>query len=899
MCLFRSPVLLAISVLVSVSPPVRTARADLFAWLGQSGDFSDPALWNPFGTPGPEDIAIVPLLFTEATITSNGNNAVADLRIHGRDSLLRFTSSVDSSVLAAERVYILFNGEIVVEGLSIAVEAFPPSTNVPTLHVSRTDMSFDGTLARLNAPSANVTLGDYGYLRFLNGSTADVGALSAYFQSMIEVKGDGSLLNASELSAHGVITIENGAAIHVAGGKAEFINASVTAAGNNTSFTVDGDLALDQSSTFSSSHFDVHDGGAIVIGGDLRMSDNSSITIRGVDSQIQARGRIVSLGTIEVLDGANVRLDQIGVADAVIPGEVIDRTAKFNVSGTNSRLEIGEVVLPQGLPWGSEIEITGGASLQAPLVQAADFQNLNRTVLRVSGPFSQLIAEETLRIGLPPHGALGPFGGVGEIVGGAQVQAASAEVVRGTLRIADRGTRIDVTDGDLRITGGRFEITGGSQASVASGGAFIVEDLNSLTDSNVYVAIAGGAELTTHGALLTSGATAAWSGAFVVQDEGSVWRDVGTSLIDGGGFIVRNGGLAELNDVYATGGRVLVQLNGLNQATTLRIVGDEVTFTEEASLIVKEGGRIEVPNAPRVDFHSDRDGTSLVVSHRSTFISPNSELYFCGMGRPTLFVEGNLVADRIVFSDEERDWGNLNSTGSIRTRIIDLGFSGNDTLSNGGHIQVDERLTLGKDDILGNYFGLGFTGTINIGAEADMSGHRKLVRVGPSGVLESNSWWLASSVWVDGGTFELGEHFTSVDVGGDFRQSSDGLFRMSISGVQPGIDFSQIQLVGDLNFAGTIEVSFIDSFAPKEGDFFDLIVQQAGLNEFSVHDPTVMIEGLAPGWQYDLQAVNGRLRLLSLSDAVAIPETPAFALSLAGIVMLLLDAIRRRSRVVR
>jgi hypothetical protein len=70
---------------------------------------------------------------------------------------------------------------------------------------------------------------------------------------------------------------------------------------------------------------------------------------------------------------------------------------------------------------------------------------------------------------------------------------------------------------------------------------------------------------------------------------------------------------------------------------------------------------------------------------------------------------------------------------------------------------------------------------------------------------------------------------------------------------------------GDVNLAGgTLKLAFSNGFAPKQGETFAFLQANNILGSFS----SIEITGLAPGFLYDLNLVNGSLQLHALNDGV-------------------------------
>ena len=108
----------------------------------------------------------------------------------------------------------------------------------------------------------------------------------------------------------------------------------------------------------------------------------------------------------------------------------------------------------------------------------------------------------------------------------------------------------------------------------------------------------------------------------------------------------------------------------------------------------------------------------------------------------------------------------------------------------------------------------------------------------------------------------------------------------------PGVGYDQLIIDGNVSLAGSLELDFIDGYAPKAGVTYDLIQITDGcalLSDLSALTATV--DGLAPGWEYSLEydSQSNVVMLHSLSNGQAVPEpsTLLLLLSAAGSLLFL------------
>ncbi|MGA2232664.1 MAG: hypothetical protein ABSH22_17335, partial [Tepidisphaeraceae bacterium] len=145
------------------------------------------------------------------------------------------------------------------------------------------------------------------------------------------------------------------------------------------------------------------------------------------------------------------------------------------------------------------------------------------------------------------------------------------------------------------------------------------------------------------------------------------------------------------------------------------------------------------------------------------------------------------------------------------------------------------------------------------------------------------------------GAFNPGGDPGTFTIDGDYVQGQTGLLDIEVEGTTPGspTGYSVLDITGNASFAGTLELSFIDSFAPIQGDTFDFL-SYGSLDPINDGFSTVEIEGLEPGFDYAIAPNgSGSFELTALNNAVAVPEPGACALLVLGAAVL---ASRYRGR---
>ncbi len=159
---------------------------------------------------------------------------------------------------------------------------------------------------------------------------------------------------------------------------------------------------------------------------------------------------------------------------------------------------------------------------------------------------------------------------------------------------------------------------------------------------------------------------------------------------------------------------------------------------------------------------------------------------------------------------------------------------------------------------------------------------------GGSGIVQGSplgAQTLPANFVQTGGTLAPGDPVT-LTIDGDYFMSG-GVLDIKVAGVN---DLDQLVVTGLAEFTGgTIQLDFINGFAPRANDVFDFLVADT-LSFVSFVD--FVVKGLAPGFEFTFRPTNeGRgLALIALSDGIAasaVPLPPAFLLMAPALGMIL------------
>lgn len=129
-------------------------------------------------------------------------------------------------------------------------------------------------------------------------------------------------------------------------------------------------------------------------------------------------------------------------------------------------------------------------------------------------------------------------------------------------------------------------------------------------------------------------------------------------------------------------------------------------------------------------------------------------------------------------------------------------------------------------------------------------------------------------------------------LGGDAILEAGSTLEIEIGGFGQG-QYDFLDVLGKLTIeeGAQLDLKFIDGFAPLAGEFVDFIDADEGmLGRFD----SIRVSGLRDGWQYAIGGVNGRLRLTSLNDGIAVVPEPVGSAMAMCIVTGIVVRLRRR-----
>ena len=122
-------------------------------------------------------------------------------------------------------------------------------------------------------------------------------------------------------------------------------------------------------------------------------------------------------------------------------------------------------------------------------------------------------------------------------------------------------------------------------------------------------------------------------------------------------------------------------------------------------------------------------------------------------------------------------------------------------------------------------------------------------------------------------------------IAGNYSQLSTGTLQIELAGINPGTSYDQLSVTGSASVDGKLQVSLLNSFAPKLGDLFDILDWGTLSGTFS----TLQLPALGNNLAWD----TSQLYTTGVISVTAVPEPAAIALLACGVVTVILIAVNR------
>ncbi|MEM9415422.1 MAG: PEP-CTERM sorting domain-containing protein [Planctomycetota bacterium] len=428
------------------------------------------------------------------------------------------------------------------------------------------------------------------------------------------------------------------------------------------------------------------------------------------------------------------------------------------------------------------------------------------------------------------------------------------------------------------------------------------------------------------GAVTVAGANSTWSlfavcvgdqgtGTLTIENGGRVTNffsaDIGRSSGSNGTVTVTGANSAWTSRTLRVGDAGTGTLNINDQAL---VRASETTSINAASSVVLAGGRLEFGTID-VDSLSRISGNSGSLAGRVSALtgSNNAATDLPGvLTSSSLDLTGvRLVNSGVLFGDASLGFGLENAVaGKLETRLGDrLRFTGGATnagefnnfvgqmrfegavtnqatgkivgrgqfIADGGWTNNGQLLfSAGSADILGD-FANNAGGVVSTSGGAVTSFYDDVAHNGAAIRTEAGSQTVfygalsgagaftgTGDVRIEG-TFAPGNSPGQVSVEGNLLLGNSATIQIEVAGATRGTQFDFVDISGDLNLAGTLDVTLLSSFAPKLGDTFDILDWDGTLTGgFDTVNLATLEAGL--GWNLQDLYITGELRVELLGD---------------------------------
>lgn len=389
-------------------------------------------------------------------------------------------------------------------------------------------------------------------------------------------------------------------------------------------------------------------------------------------------------------------------------------------------------------------------------------------------------------------------------------------------------------------------------------------------------------------------------GSLLAEDRGQVYADeIRLGRLDG-----MNG----LLDVRGEGSR----LAGLRTSHALLEVG----VGGEGSMVVSEGAQVFAAttiggSAPLPGGLQFGEG-QVVLLGQGAGVSPE----FNTLLDSPLLVVGETGTGELIISDGARVQTNRALIGEFGTgfgsvivqgegSMLDLTFAGADSADVPGPVVFPE-LWVGREGTARLQVLDGASVSVAPDNAGIMHVRSALVEIRNGGSITSGaaniepgavvigdagSWHIPDGYTMSlGGRLEIGSSPGWFLIDGDLEMLETSVLEIEFAGLGAGL-FDVLTVTGDLRLGGTLELNFIDGYAPKPDDIFAFLnVGGSIVGDFD----RVLMNNLAPELDYDLAWDDGALRLRALGDVAPVPLPAAGWMLLSALGWLAI--IRRRAR---
>lgn len=252
--------------------------------------------------------------------------------------------------------------------------------------------------------------------------------------------------------------------------------------------------------------------------------------------------------------------------------------------------------------------------------------------------------------------------------------------------------------------------------------------------------------------------------------------------------------------------------------------------------------------------------------------------------------EGHVTVNNGELVVTGTDFGTIGTPSRLRAFELDI-VSGILAIRNGAHAEIGEGYVVGipiTEPVLevtnatarfatwldvGDPSDAGHRGRVQLAGTALVEVGRELF-VGPGGTIAGNGRLRVGAIDVEpaGGTLtnlgliSAGTSPGTIMVDGAFTQGPAGMLVVEVGGTAPGT-FDVLTVTGNVKLGGTLVLRFLDGYLPQPGDTFPFLTGKKLKGAFAA----VVVENVAPGFDFTLTPAGGALAVTAISAAEAPP----------------------------
>jgi T5SS/PEP-CTERM-associated repeat protein len=339
-------------------------------------------------------------------------------------------------------------------------------------------------------------------------------------------------------------------------------------------------------------------------------------------------------------------------------------------------------------------------------------------------------------------------------------------------------------------------------------------------------------------------------GSAVIGGPGTEWRNVELFQVGGvasADLLVDSGALLDTGRFEIFGNPTIQASAPVSTATfsgpqTRLKVTNELTAGGNSSLTFEQGAQF---TAGLLSLH---DGTTVLTGGGTSGQVNGTQTAVQVFRGGTLVIEDGAILD----------------SSSVR-HIIGAGT----VASNAALVRIagaGSSWDMGLTDLLIaiNQFGVdGGDGELRLENGAHIRAHDILV--GTGGRITGSDSTIDANVNLLGGTISPGLSPGSLTIEGNFTQGPLGALEVEIAGLDSGGEFDQLIVTGDAKIEGTIQLKFLNGFAPQQGQQFEFLDVGGATTLTSADFET---QNLAPGFEFDIAPSANGISMTALNDGV-------------------------------